>query len=400
MDYKKEFICGICNMYFKNPILFPCGCTYCGEHLHDDSAKDNNIKCEPCSKEFNITENEFRPNKVVEKLVKKGVLLNDEEKLLKQSILKSIEQLGMLYEDFKQARIGCELVSYQQFSEMRRQIDLQREKLKAKIDEIALEMIDETKALEEAYKKKLLDSVMTELNLEMEREYVLKVFRQPSSDVVTFTSLKQEQKKKMTNVLTEIDAFRLVKSEIKLLTFEASDPFQLEHFGRLNVFVTKNHSHTMSKCVNDNEWFCDGGKVFDKCKANLEMNSSYKGVTKYSCSICPAFDLCQTCFDAPESQKFKSANHAHFFKESFIKTAWLCDGKSIFGKCKSDLDRVWNNDVSGKRFKCTVCPDFDLCSKCLNSNERKAKYIYASHSHEFECLNKNSSRVCAVAQAK
>ena len=48
-----------------------------------------------------------------------------------------------------------ELECYNHFQEVRRQIDLHREKLKEKIDDIYMNMIEETKVFETSYLKSL-----------------------------------------------------------------------------------------------------------------------------------------------------------------------------------------------------------------------------------------------------
>ena len=40
------------------------------------------------------------------------------------------------------------------------------------------------------------------------------------------------------------------------------------------------------------------------------------------------------------------------------------------------------NPIKGKRFKCLVCPDYDLCEKCKMKGERHGT---ALHHHEMEC---------------
>ena len=54
-----------------------------------------------------------------------------------------IQQLEHLQEDLDRIFSDLKGLSFDHFSEIRRQIDLQREKLKKKIDEIALKMIDQ-----------------------------------------------------------------------------------------------------------------------------------------------------------------------------------------------------------------------------------------------------------------
>ena len=64
----------------------------------------------------------------------------------------------MLYDHFIQNKNeinATELYIYEHFSELKRQIDIHREELKIKIDDIALEMTDKAKLNEEDFCKEL-----------------------------------------------------------------------------------------------------------------------------------------------------------------------------------------------------------------------------------------------------
>jgi hypothetical protein len=63
---------------------------------------------------------------------------------------------------------------------------------------------------------------------------------------------------------------------------------------------------------------------------------------------------------------FKSPNHNHQFLKIFKDDGWRCDGVSVFGKCKSNLDR-YNKSFGKTRYKCKICDDFDFCELCLNA---------------------------------
>ena len=55
-----------------------------------------------------------------------------------------------------------------------------------------------------------------------------------------------------------------------------------------------------------------------------------------------------------------SPNHAHPLKRCEKSQAWSCDGNTVFGRCKGD-----GRKDTAKRYKCTVCVNFDLCDRCV-----------------------------------
>jgi hypothetical protein len=66
-----------------------------------------------------------------------------------------------MYEQFTLNKPSPELEVHEHFTEIRRNIDFHREKLKEKIDDIYMEMIEKTKKIEATYLKSLEDQLET-----------------------------------------------------------------------------------------------------------------------------------------------------------------------------------------------------------------------------------------------
>ncbi len=149
---KFELTCSYCSKIFKDPILLPCGDFICREHLKEKNVvKENRIECTKCKKDFEVKENEFNTNVTLKKLVEDQSHLSGEEQKLKLELEDSIRPFFEFYEEFVQNRTQLESEAFDHFQEMHFKIDKHRERLKEKIDDIALNMIDATKKHEEMY---------------------------------------------------------------------------------------------------------------------------------------------------------------------------------------------------------------------------------------------------------
>lgn len=80
---------------------------------------------------------------------------------------------------------------------------------------------------------------------------------------------------------------------------------------------------------------------------------------RYKCTVCTDFDLCATC----EAKDVHTTSHALLkIKEpprADIHFGVTCDGCSV-------------SPIQGTRYKCTVCPNYDLCDSCEAENKHPA----------------------------
>jgi hypothetical protein len=87
--------------------------------------------------------------------------------------------------------------------------------------------------------------------------------------------------------------------------------------------------------------------------------------TRFHCSTCSDYDLCETC----EKKGFHPSDHALLkFRvppraaPTAVHTNITCDGCQV-------------KPIVGNRYKCTICPDYDLCEKCERTGSHPVDHV-------------------------
>ena len=112
-----------------------------------------------------MKDNEFKSSHLVKRLLDNKCYLSEDEKSLKQKIEES------MCDELVLNKISLDSDCHNHFQEIRSLIDLHREKLVEKIDNIYMEMIDRTKAVEASFMK----------SLNRNQQAFVKSFKQPQS---------------------------------------------------------------------------------------------------------------------------------------------------------------------------------------------------------------------------
>ena len=234
---KSDFICCICQMVLNDPVTLPCTSDICSEHLRDGTAKNGTIRCMKCEKDFDVPQRGFTPNLILSDLLASELHLSEEEKSIKRAIQDQILKLIQIQHDVKQTHIDMEITSFQHFTEIRRKIDLQREELKAKIDEIALKLVDQAKERENAYKLKLEQtiSVIVEANMQNMSQILAQEFRNPVMLNEHAKRLQMEHEQHINEFQARINEYNLLGMERKSLEFNATQEFQADWFGSFSI---------------------------------------------------------------------------------------------------------------------------------------------------------------------
>ena len=131
MTIKKELTCQYCNEIYKNPITLACGDSICKHHIQEliSNSSINKFNCPLCNKEN--PNQELNPNKILEKLIKIEL---HEFKInpIYETVLNNLKtEIGNLEAIVKDP----ENYIYEEISELKRRVDLDREKIKSEIDD-------------------------------------------------------------------------------------------------------------------------------------------------------------------------------------------------------------------------------------------------------------------------
>ena len=236
-----------CSKILLKPILLPCDHTLCKEHLYEGHVRKlNQIKCPTCNEAFSIKESNFTSNESIESLLKREAYLNENEKNMKRSVETSFQIQCQLHSEFKSNKVALDLECHEHFQEMRRTIDIHREEMKAKIDQVSLEMIAQTKEFE----KFVTSNVNKEMQcvwakgreeaLEKEENDLNEVFRCGDSDnlidLVKKVQLKQNEA--ILELKSKLNEMIYFKDDFELNEFKANFSMSKDSFGclRLNEF--------------------------------------------------------------------------------------------------------------------------------------------------------------------
>ena len=229
---KKSLTCSFCFKIYKEPIELPCEDNICKEHLKEnDVVKTNKIKCPTCKLEFQVKGNEFKSNKLIQKLIKNQVFLNEEEITLKKNIEESIKVFYEMYDEFISSKNGLDLDCHEHFQEIRFQIDLHREKLKEKIDVIYMEIIEQTKRFEASYLKRFLKESETSLkpfvikNVNEKLNALEETFRDPNLLIESIQEINLKHKESIDTIQSNLN--EMTRIEIYLKSSNEFQPLRL-----------------------------------------------------------------------------------------------------------------------------------------------------------------------------
>jgi hypothetical protein len=245
---KANWTCSYCSKILKDPIELPCEDNICRQHLKEkDVVKQNTIKCVKCKENFPIKGHEFKSIKTLNQLIEDKNYLSEEEINLKKNLEESIRKFFGFYDEFILNKSKVSTGVFNHFQELRFQIDEHRERLKAKIDDVALEMIEQTKKCEAEYLKEVKENLLSSFDgsksLDKELEEIEEFFRNPNLLIQSIKDLQQRQEESLKEIQLKLNEINQVKVDLKatnefepnltLLNKESSSSLSSSFFGSM-----------------------------------------------------------------------------------------------------------------------------------------------------------------------
>jgi len=184
------------------------------------------------------------------------------------------------------------------------------------------------------------------INSDMEWQYAVKYLngRQHPNNSFTVRNAR-------TNVIADV-SISVNDCETKPTESEQQPPVTSNDNDNSCSSSSSNSSPQMEVDSNDEGYLHSA--ICDKC------NVPIRGI-RYKCKQCDDFDFCSSCyqFEATSPVKFHSQDHSFHVitiphHMNFFVHRAICDN------CRTS--------ITGLRFKCRECPDFDFCKECYDSH--------------------------------
>lgn len=143
-----KLTCKYCNQIYLEPILLTCcGDNLCRKHINELTSNkcSNKFSCPLCGDEI--------PNYQVNKLIQRFLEIELHKFEIDPKFEKTLNKLKKEILDLEKTLKDPDSVIYEQISELKRQVDLDRETSKSQIDELADDLIKKLESYEKQFRE-------------------------------------------------------------------------------------------------------------------------------------------------------------------------------------------------------------------------------------------------------
>lgn len=247
-DLDELLVCKICQKYFQDPVLLPCGENICKEHVvlnkspDEKEAKIYNYMCQLCKSNHQTLEAGFCLNTGMIKLLKLNYHL-DENALAQHKLVEELDSV------VKALRLICKAPNYfisEYASEIRNRIDVRREELLLRVHSVSNRMLNELKEFEDGClrenRKNDGNDLMAENQLELDKlerqiEAWKSELRTPRLDSDRMKELLGETRKYLSENQQKLSDYKSDFLDGKRCYFESSQfAFDDQDLGQFFIF--------------------------------------------------------------------------------------------------------------------------------------------------------------------
>ena len=243
MNINERLTCKCCNKIYNNPVALACGDTVCRHHIDElisNNSSSKKFTCPLCNEENSIQN--LKVNKLIQSLLEIELhefKMNPIYETVLDNLKKEIANLETILKD-------PENYIYEQISELRRQVDLDRENFKSQIDELADVLIQQLESFEKRFKSEYKANVnLQHYNglVESSKKQLIEYER----CLGWFSTTTEERYGKRVESEKLIDELQPITNELKeklfsnlSLTYESTKIEKADFFGKLIITVSKN----------------------------------------------------------------------------------------------------------------------------------------------------------------
>ena len=241
INIKERLTCQSCNDIYKNPIMLVCcGESICKQHVEQllSSNSSGKFMCPFCNEE-NQNQN-LKTNKLIQSLIE--IDLHKFKLDPKYEIV--FDKLKMEIRNIETILSEPENYIFEEISELKRQVDLDRERLKSEIDELANTLIQQL----ESYENRFKTEVKTNVDLEYYNDLVESSKKQlvEYERCLSFFSVEKEKRKEEFNQSAKLirklqPNYIQIKNSLfsnLLLSYKPMEINPNDLFGKLEISVS------------------------------------------------------------------------------------------------------------------------------------------------------------------
>ena len=240
MNIKEKLTCKYCNQIFKHPItLACCGDCLCKDHIKDLLSIDdtNAFSCPLCNEK--TTNQNFKISKIVQAMLDieaHRFNLNPKYEIILNNFKAEIRNLEAILNE-------PENFIYEEINELKRKVDLDREKAKIEIDKLADDLIEQLETFEKQFKREYKSKVDMKqfISLAETSKQQLAEYEKFLSLLSTNSEERDKQSKQsettINNLQSKIKELKRNLLSNKLITYKPMETKIQDLYGKLIIKV-------------------------------------------------------------------------------------------------------------------------------------------------------------------